>query len=386
MIVVEMDHQTGVVRLLRSDGKAATVPNAMAHSLPRIASTFYAPGCPGMLMTCDDGTSIVFEARQDLHDPRPIAYLDQNQWSMIAKCLLDPSSQSSPNVAAAQQLSGWCDQRKLRLPLSMGHMLETGYWTDNKRREYLAITMLRMSRGWNMRHPLDIRRAEVYRHLIGKDPVLPGDVFTLEPVAYAQAQDSVTPKAPVGFSDDLIEQFNRLVDLHSHVAVMLSPSPSKRTQDSKWQEVNQKASELIDSCATSRQREECADRILLVDMAQLFVQTAESANVDSLPNDADPQSFWRDFVSCGSLMFYRELYKAKHVDPGSKWEANDLLDLTYLAVGAAYADFLACERKTSNLVKRASRKLNKQVEVTTNLPALVASLEARIADSPDLSG
>ncbi len=68
------------------------------------------------------------------------------------------------------------------------------------------------------------------------------------------------------------------------------------------------------------------------------------------------------------------LVTLKHLDRGSRWEDNDLIELTYLASAVAYADAVACEVKAANLLKRALPITGQKTAVVTKLPALVDAL------------
>ena len=71
---------------------------------------------------------------------------------------------------------------------------------------------------------------------------------------------------------------------------------------------------------------------------------------------------------------YRELIHRRLVDPGRRWHGNDLVDLVFLTAAAGYADFVVCERRTGEDLRRAAESVSPGASVHPNLADLVDDL------------
>src|SRR5690349_17520062 len=96
----------------------------------------------------------------------PVVYLDQAHWVTMARARVSPDKIPSPaELDAAKWLWQAADSEKVRLPLSMGHLVETTRRQDDVSRVDLADAMLDCYHGWHMSHPQDVRRTELGRGL-----------------------------------------------------------------------------------------------------------------------------------------------------------------------------------------------------------------------------
>jgi hypothetical protein len=389
VVLVQVEHTTNLVRLVRSDAKQATVPLERPMPIPRLVTTSYVPGQPGMVFGTDDGTHIWVETlpaepKTD-PDPRLVVYLDQNHWSSLSKCLYSPQGQSQDLLDATRQLVEWTQEGKVRLPMSSGHLLESTHWTNRVGRENLALTLMRLSRGWQMRHPQDIRLRELRALFTNQPPTGAEDVFTLAPAALHHELAGVTPKAPASIPADAAGQYESLTAWSSIASTLLDPDPIERVTGHRWTTVQQQVSATVDaSTGTRPQKLHFVDQVLLADLGLMIGEVAAAA---SMPFDlsaalVDPQA-WEGFSDCRGFMVYRAAVAAKHLDFGSKWEDNDLIDLTYLCPAGAYADAVACERKTASLLRRVLPSLGISTAVHFKLPDLVEDLRHRLAGIPE---
>jgi hypothetical protein len=116
---------------------------------------------------------------------RPVVYLDQNHMSTLSKALRAPQRLSEREWRAALRLITLAGEGKIIVPFSGAHLLETAAWTDNEARFHLATTILSVSRGWQLRDPLQVRQDELVALLsasVGRSVPL-GPVTTLAPNA-----------------------------------------------------------------------------------------------------------------------------------------------------------------------------------------------------------
>src|SRR5712691_1790943 len=101
---------------------------------------------------------------------RRVVYLDQGHWGSLARRVSDPGSVTQEESAAADKLIGWARDRRIVLPLSSGHVVETTPLYAAKRQR-LALTMLQLSCGWHMRNPVLVVREAVTHILTSAEPV-----------------------------------------------------------------------------------------------------------------------------------------------------------------------------------------------------------------------
>ena len=118
---------------------------------------------------------------------RLVIYLDQKDWSLLAKAIHEPCSvEAHADRVSADRLITLARQDRVILPMSFGHMGETSKWTNADSRYHLALTVIELSRGWQLRHPIDVRQFELRRSMmnhLGKGPLPDFEPFTLEACA-----------------------------------------------------------------------------------------------------------------------------------------------------------------------------------------------------------
>jgi hypothetical protein len=117
-----------------------------------------------MMAVTDVADKVIFElpANNDMDQRkgRLIVYFDQNHWSTISQARYDQTRLNDAQLEAAQQILHWSAQERIIFPLSSGHLYETGKLVTAGRRYQLGLTILQLSRGWQLRDPLQVRRDE----------------------------------------------------------------------------------------------------------------------------------------------------------------------------------------------------------------------------------
>lgn len=103
-----------------------------------------------------------------------------NHWVALARHQWSPEKVPERHRGAYAQLFDMARKRRVILPISAAHLVETArsdgrWWRD------LATIMLQLSRGWQMRSPLKVRHHELAAAMAGDRPVDGPPVFTLEP-------------------------------------------------------------------------------------------------------------------------------------------------------------------------------------------------------------
>jgi hypothetical protein len=177
-------------------------------------------------MTCTDGVFGTRKATGDQLAGRLVVYLDQNQWSLIDNTRHDAARDGDNNHEAVRQLTEWVKQRRIVLPASSGHYYETTKRFDTGKRYRLGLTILQLSRGWQMRDPLQVRRDELQRAFRSRLTQAVGardtDVFTLAPNVIHSASRGTEPyTSPSGFPSDAAFQHEALTSATALIDVML---------------------------------------------------------------------------------------------------------------------------------------------------------------------
>jgi len=202
---------------------------------------------------------------------RPVIYLDQKDWSSLAKAIYRPERvQSVAERDAANGVIALARQRKIILPMSAGHMSETAKWTNNEERYQLALTIVQLSCGWQMRDPLEVRRYELRQAFTRryKETLLePQDVFTLEPDAIhsatrSQQDSSQSTEIPpqVAMATDALTSISASID------TMLDASPVEMPPTPGWVEKFQNFTNwLANETRSSSQRRKAIDVFFISD-------------------------------------------------------------------------------------------------------------------------
>lgn len=77
-----------------------------------------------------------------------------------------------------------------------------------------------------------------------------------------------------------------------------------------------------------------------------------------------------------SLGLFGEVLQQKHLNPGTNWNGNDLVDLMYLTSAAGYADYVVGENSLVSQMEQALKRLKRRLNVYRNLRDLVTALES----------
>lgn len=77
-----------------------------------------------------------------------------------------------------------------------------------------------------------------------------------------------------------------------------------------------------------------------------------------------------------SAAVYRASMHARHLNRGTTWRPNDLVDLVYLSCAAAYADVVVAEGHMSGVLRQALRGLSRTTPVLGRLRDAVPAVEA----------
>jgi hypothetical protein len=337
-------------------------------------------------LVAPSGDSIVLEvyANDDQalrRDGRPVIYLDQNHWIQLGRSMHAPQRVPSPELGPARELIRLAEQRRVILPVSSGHMIETTQ-TDSTWRERLAPLMVKLSRGWLMRDPLRVRRAELRwmfsRHAAGEVPV--GAVITLNPGELSS--EDLEPLAP---ADDLPPAMQYLANTMSAVTAIfgallddeLLNSQLAAERSSQWATAHYEFAQHLKSSGLAREHYRQATLAMFLSDLTLDIAHAAATRGTTL---AGLQTWVTELADDElALLPYvgrsREVIHLRLCNARDAWKANDLIDMLFLPCAAAYCDFVVGEKKTIDYLVRAERSRSDGAVLVSSLAALVDRLD-----------
>ncbi|MDQ3825090.1 MAG: hypothetical protein M3325_04840, partial [Actinomycetota bacterium] len=232
ILLVMVDRETSSVVFARSDGKEVRFPlkSFRFADTSVLSRLYYSPAAGSLLSVTRADDDIFFEMPKQggitQLAGRLVVYLDQNQWSVVAKARHDPARVGDKDREAARQLAELVQQQKIILPASAGHHYETTKKYDTGTRYHLGLTILQLSRGWQMRDPLQVRRNELYnvfryRYADGT-AVRDSPVFTLNPnVIHGPWRDEKGYVPPQNLSPDAMFNHEALTFATALIDAML---------------------------------------------------------------------------------------------------------------------------------------------------------------------
>lgn len=195
---IKIDYTSGVVEFVTEDGQvfSASLGDSGLPTAPLIERAIYEPprstvafdvtGVGAVSAEVSAGSSDAVMRRE-----RPAVYLDQNMWIALARSLHSPARLPVAERNAAAELIGLARSGDVLFPMSAAHVLETAH-ADGRWRRDLAEVLLGLSRGWQLRDPMQMQRSELVIALqrrVGSPGVVVQrpSVVTLEPDAIWQS-------------------------------------------------------------------------------------------------------------------------------------------------------------------------------------------------------
>lgn len=272
------------------------------------------------------------------------------------------------------------EDRKVILPISAAHAVETTK-VFGQRRSNLARTMLRLSRGWEMRSPLQLRQEELQRLFTPVSAVLvpQADVFTLEPNALWSEGRSRVVRIPRSATavDGFVERLSWSVGLTE----MLLSEEQRRSEGgasiaSRWAASFQELAQYLPTNPKAKEKLRDFSRFrFITDMQDDAVRAASFCGLAPEEYVAWLSEGSEDALHLApALGRIREVLHLRLSNPDDKWEANDLNDLMYFASAAGYSDFVVCERKTANRLNQVESRVPRGAKVFRRLEDLMAQI------------
>jgi len=382
-MAIDVAHNVGVVKL--RDGRSLRTPLNFHEPDDRLAIThmLYTFADRALQVTTLTGESAVIDialpGEKARESGRRVVYLDQGHWSAVARHLHGPTSLAANEAAAADKLIEWAVNGHIILPLSSGHFIETTPLFGPKRHS-LALTMLKLSRGWRMRSPVLVRRDEIVAVLETdrRQAQARPDVFTLDPDGLFI--DSSAPPVPADLPGYLGWLFQRLTSVSANFAVLIENQRTQPEKTSAWSDRLAAIGLNPEFMALSTKRRRTAALVNALSDALAEPSVLAYLRHLGLPGEEVATSLFNGLRKQRETMPFLRLYGdalgVRLLNPTTKWVPNDLIDMLYLGCAAAYADAVAAERTASVYLTSALRDRQDPCPVVPTLGELVAILES----------
>jgi PHD/YefM family antitoxin component YafN of YafNO toxin-antitoxin module len=390
IVLAVVDRTTSTITLVRSNKKEANLPLGASpfEATSKIARISYAPDDSLVYIETIHGEDI-FAELPTVNDStprhgRPVVYLDQKDWSTLAKTLYEPTKIPDTERHAAEKLIAWARNKKILLPMSSGHMAETCKWTKDEERYRLALTIVQLSSGWQMRDPLDVRRFELRQSFTSRFkgvPLQPVEVFTLEPhVIHGETRGQKHPDVPDDFPPDIALAFQALLSVSATFDTMLDADPVAMDPSPGWVERNQRFTDWLagQKSRSSLQKRQSVDAFFVADTR---IEIAEEAFRSGITQDEMSQWILNERDGQVAVMpclgLFRETLQGMNLNY-ARWVDNHLTDLMYLTCAAGYADYVVAERSLAGYMQQALKRMDRPINVYRRVQDLVPILEKQL--------
>jgi hypothetical protein len=311
---------------------------------------------------------------------RQVLYLDQRDWSKLSAARHGTAPLDDAERAAAEEIAALVCAGEVVLPISSAHVIETDALRGEKR-EALASTMLELSRGWQMRHPLNISRDELAAALeLGTPPNRAG-VFTLAPNAmFVYGRRLRTSPLPAPF-DRIMPVVSAVTGTYDVLVdgAPLTDDAGRRRALAGWVASQEGVATLLAS------RQAPAAEVRRAALGRLLVDSAEHLARSSRGRfDMDAFRVWApgaggDVAAMPYLARSWQLHYAR-LRNGAPWAVNDLLDIHNLCAASGYAHIVVGEKRTIGDLRTAKHVPDGAVPVTSLVEAVAALSTARLLD------
>jgi hypothetical protein len=305
----------------------------------------------------------------------PVIYLDQNHWVTLAQHVHAPNRVPAADRDPAGELVALARSGAVILPLSAAHLRETA--SIGKHHRDMAMTMLALSRGWQMRNPLRVRSRELEAAISGAEPRCEA-VFTLEPDVVFD--DSTPVPTPQDFPPVWQEMHRRVVSATANVAAMLEeddpaedPGAAERQ---RWLNAYRAHVRRVQEQKLDQEKTRTVAHATL--LADLHAETKKAAQLAKVNDDA--LGAWitdrsaADYERAPQLRTLEDVLYHRLRNPDDRWQGNDLLDMHFLSCAAGYADLVVAEKKFGDYLNRTRRRYPANAEVVGTLADAIATL------------
>lgn len=371
-----IDYERRGVGVQHVDGRIASTPLEDAAIPDFVAHASYDAQTDEVTVSFQDGERLTQEvgARKSLDD-RPVVYLDQNYWISLARLRYAPQRVRSEERAACEAISALAEAGKIVLPLSGGHAVETAR-NDGRRRHDLGMTMLRLSRGWQMLSPLKVRELELGNDIAGNATTRDDrpSVFTLEPDSLFAVMAMPTSAVPPAPSTSPVWLLRHLHWVALFAEMLLEDEISDEGRGPElaagWAQGHSELSQYMRMHRTPREHKRINAHIcMLLDLKADLEQVASGAGLVQTELECWLEGLRTGMAKMPYIGRVGELIYHRLCDASAAWEPNDLNDVQFLCCAAGYADVVVCEKETADHLDRAARNAPPGAVVCKSLAA-----------------
>lgn len=376
----------GTMHVVLTDGRvlSASMGRDAFEASSRIASSVFSPVSSQLVLQTTYQDEIVLEVAQRLDmSPlagRPTIYLDQNHWSTLAYAIHDPRRvRSADELGAAEHLIDLTVRKDVVLPFSSAHLSETCKQANSEDRYRRGLTIAQLSRGWQLRDPLALRRFELRRALTARYRrrlIVPPAAVTLEPNAVHADRAALPEEIDIGLPEDMQWAVHAVRCIGGIVDALLDAEHLPMPPSSQWAKEMQRFAKFLAEDRTGREmRRRRTHAKFIADLGRELPEEARRAGVtpEELTEWATQHSE-ADLRAMPALGLFREVMHEKLCDPKLRWGGGDLIDMMYLTAGAAYCDHIVTERAHGSHITHSWRRQDVERSVHTSLSSLVEAL------------
>jgi hypothetical protein len=168
--------------------------------------------------------------------------------------------------------------------------------------------------------------------------------------------------------------------LNVAASILLDETPMPKGAVTNWTARVQKFSNWVrdETGRTKSQRRRSAAAFMFADEAREVAQAALAAGLT--PEEMSQwslQTWLDDDRGQPAVSVFRSAMIDKLLT-GHTWEGNDLTDLMYLSTAVGYCDFVAGDRRTTAVLRQATRRLKFGADLHSDLPTLVDALDRKL--------
>ena len=360
----EIDISEGFIRIKPKGGELQSVEHSTLdpHEEKVISKVRYKTETSEVEFVLQDGfefTTHISTHEESFDKPKvPIVYLDQCHWSALAKSLYEPQRVSEGVLGSAQELIDMARSGEVVLPISSGHLIETTALYDT-RRINLAKTMLELSKGWQMYHPLKIRTAEIisifsYRYRgKGLEYFSP---FTMKPgrIYSDYPYPPLSELTNQGFPLELAYLHRNLLHVSALYSTLLDPEKIE-APNTQWgvQYENLAKQMKQDKVNSSDMKRYCKVFAMQDAMENAFEAAAALGLSNEEFEDWFKGKFLDDMPKLPSVGLFSDVLYSRMRNYQEKWKKGDLVDITFLVPAMAYASVTVAENRATNYLREA---------------------------------
>jgi hypothetical protein len=322
-----------------------------------IGRTDYDPETSQQTITFHWGETATFEIGPVAGPGVPVVYLDQNQWVMLACQQWSPGKVPEAHRDGYARLMTLARERAIVLPLSAAHAIESARKDGRQRRE-LAATMLQLSRGWQMRSPLKVRREELLCNIAG---------FNGRPHEYRQRPPFTLDPYALFSTSDYAGKDSAAADLHARLAwapalaeTLIEDEREEdevaRAKGERWAALHAGiAARMAEANPSPEEKWATARMALVADLTDEMSAASATAGLDRREWEEWLAESESNFASMPAIARVQQVTHQRLSNPQCPWRVNDFTDMHFLACAAGYANFVLAEKATSHHLRRAER-------------------------------